>query len=296
MKRKRQLAEMDEEMRKKRGDLEAREREAKRRKAMGGARLGDLAGKWRKESIRSENMEIRRMMEEEEKARLKARRSEEFSSNGNGGANPLDNRAILRVNWGKRYEEFGRNYTSEDLTVLFSRWGTVGSVVVGGGMKGIVEIEGPNMEALEALVAKSATTGPFVVRWKKKPERKAGGNGGRISKQAHDSLEASILKRMSSSSQAKTVNAAGGGGGGGGGGGNSEESILKRMASNSSVGGGGASVSSEESILKKMSSTPSVGRENGGGKGESFEDSILKRMASNSSVGGGGSGEGKKDE
>ena len=267
LKRKRQLAEMDEEMRKKRGELEERERAAKRRKGEGG--LGEVVGKWRKESIRLENLEIRKMMEEEEMGRLKARRSEEL--NGGSKTTLADNRAILRVSWEKRFGEYGRRYTSQDLTTLFSRWGTVGSAVVAGEtMKGIVEIVNPNIEALEALVKKSAASGPFVLRWKKKPEIRGAGNGGRVSKEVHDSLEASILKRMSSSSQA----ARNGGGGGG-----MEASILKKMSSTPSVGGGGGG-SSEESILKKMSSTSSVA---GGG---SFEESILKKMSSSSSVGG----------
>eukprot|EP00009_Paramoeba_aestuarina_P012275 CAMPEP_0201528534 /NCGR_PEP_ID=MMETSP0161_2-20130828/38566_1 /ASSEMBLY_ACC=CAM_ASM_000251 /TAXON_ID=180227 /ORGANISM="Neoparamoeba aestuarina, Strain SoJaBio B1-5/56/2" /LENGTH=166 /DNA_ID=CAMNT_0047929837 /DNA_START=24 /DNA_END=521 /DNA_ORIENTATION=- len=118
MKRKRQMQEMDAEMRKKREDLEARENDAKRRKLSGYLSESDIVAN-RKQTIRAENLEIQKLLEEEERGRLKPQKSElDMTSNNNNNSssnNINNNQAILRVNWNRRIQEHGREYSSQDL-------------------------------------------------------------------------------------------------------------------------------------------------------------------------------------
>ena len=192
LKRKRQLDEMDSEMRKKREDLEEREREAKRRKETGYSDK-ELEALRRQQMI-MENMERQRKMEERENQRI----LRNLSAASSPAPTPSSNIAIILVDWTDRKDS---HYTEKSLRSLFQRYSTVSSVHLHR-HSATLSLREVNAEAIDALVRRTANSGPFAVSWIERPATLPTPNSPSSPSPSpspsvdHETLEEMTLRRM----------------------------------------------------------------------------------------------------
>mmetsp|Transcript_29845 Transcript_29845/g.41226 ORF Transcript_29845/g.41226 Transcript_29845/m.41226 type:complete len:294 (+) Transcript_29845:84-965(+) len=202
LQKKKQLAEMDEELRKRKLDLERKENEAKKRKV--GIRSPRELEKLREQHILQENIQRQQRAEEDEWNRFKQMQEKIKISRDKKMAPTPQKEGKLLVDWSNPHHQ--GPYSSSHLISLFSRWGTVSDVEMKTKKKmALLIMREMNVEALDALVVKMSNVDkspPFSVQWVERPavEKKKGKEKEPPSEEEaqkhHESFEERILRRM----------------------------------------------------------------------------------------------------